>query len=132
MRFTQIKETCFYAENLVQMKHFYHGLLGLPVISEVENKLLFLRAGSSVLLCFNPKHSEAQKTPPAHYAVGKPHFAFEVVASEYEDTKSELLEKGIEISYEHIWPGGQKSAYFSDPEGNVLEIVPSGLWEGVK
>jgi catechol 2,3-dioxygenase-like lactoylglutathione lyase family enzyme len=131
VEFIQIKETCFYAEDLVQIKHFYHGVLGLPVISEVKDKLLFLRAGNSVLLCFNPKYSAAQEALPSHYATGKPHFAFEVVAHEYENTKRELSEKGVEITYEHIWPSGQKSAYFCDPEGNVLEIVPSGLWDGL-
>lgn len=131
MRFTQIKETCFYAKDLSIIKHFYHNLLGLPIITEADNKLIFFKAGSSVLLCFNPVYSKNQEVPPPHYSKGKPHFAFEVEADSYESTKIELAEKDIHIEYEHIWPSGKKSAYFSDPEGNVLEIVPAGLWEAV-
>lgn len=131
MQFIQIKETCFYAKDLLAIKQFYHDLLGLPVITEIPEKLIFFRAGTSVLLCFNPAYSKNQDTPPPHYAEGKPHFAFEVPADKYCDSKKELTQKGIKIDYEHIWPSGKKSAYFSDPEGNVLEIVPSGLWEGL-
>ena len=60
MEFTQIKETCFYSENLDTIKEFYHAKLKLPIISEVPYKLIFFRAGSSVLLCFNPKYSKDQ------------------------------------------------------------------------
>ena len=131
MQFTQIKEVCFYSKNLELIKAFYHQKLGLEIISDVANKLVFFRAGSSVLLCFNPEHSANQDVPPPHYAQGKPHFAFEVPREDYEKTKQELNGLGISIDYEHVWPSKMKSAYFSDPEGNVLEIVPSGLWEAL-
>ncbi len=131
MEFTQIKETCFYANDLLAIKAFYHEQLGLPIISEVAEKLIFFRAGSSVLLCFNPQYSAEQHVPPPHFADGRPHFAFEVEKDVYEQTKNELAAKEIPITYEHIWPSGGKSAYFEDPEGNVLEIVPSGLWDDV-
>ena len=129
MEITQIKETCFYSTQLELIKYFYHNKLELPIITEVPDKLIFFRAGSSVLLCFNPEYSENQEVPPPHYAKGKPHFAFEVKATHYEHVKEELATKQIEITYEHTWPSGKKSAYFEDPEGNVLEIVPSGLWD---
>jgi catechol 2,3-dioxygenase-like lactoylglutathione lyase family enzyme len=132
MQFTQIKETCFYSSKLSAIKHFYHEILGLPIIAEAENKLIFFRAGTSVLLCFNPEYSKHQKVPPPHYAEGNLHFAFEVEANLYEQSKIELEQKGISIEYEHLWPSGKKSAYFSDPDGNVLEIVPAGLWDRLK
>jgi hypothetical protein len=41
----------------------------------------------------------------------------------------EIRGKGIEIIDEITWPGGKKSFYFNDPEGNVLEILPEkGIW----
>jgi catechol 2,3-dioxygenase-like lactoylglutathione lyase family enzyme len=131
MQITQIKETCLYIKDLESAKIFYNGLLGLPIITHVPEKLIFFRCGRSVLLCFNPNHSKEQYVPPPHYASGKQHIAFEVEASKYESSKTELQQKGIEITYEHQWPTGKHSAYFEDPEGHVLEIVPSGLWDSL-
>ena len=129
MKVKQIKETCIYVRDLDKARDFYHELLGLSIISYVKNKHIFFRAGTSVLLCFNPEDSKHKTNPPAHYAEGKYHFAFEVAQSEYENQKEELISKGIEIIDEVAWKNGLKSSYFEDPEGNVLEIVPEGVWD---
>ncbi|MEQ8425025.1 MAG: VOC family protein [Cyclobacteriaceae bacterium] len=129
MEFKQIKETCIYFRDLEKARQFYHVLLGLEIISYVPEKHIFFRVGRSVLLCFNPDDSRNKKSPPAHFAEGKYHFAFEVALSEYEKRKQELFDKGITITEEVEWKNGLKSSYFEDPEGNVLEIVPEGVWE---
>lgn len=128
MNFTQIKEACIYAVDLDKMMVFYHQLLGLPVISYVKEKHIFFRVGRSVLLCFNPEDSKKKKSPPPHFAEGKPHLAFEVSLEEYEQTKLAVLRKGIAITAKVVWESGQESFYFEDPAGNVLEIVPQGIW----
>ena len=128
MNIRQIKETCIYYRDLEKAKNFYHTLLELPIISYVKGKHIFFRAGTSVLLCFNPDESRLKKSPPAHYAEGKYHFAFEVTREEYEKHKREILSKGISIVDHVIWETGQESFYFEDPVGNVLEIVPKGIW----
>lgn len=128
MNITQIKETCLYFHDLEKAHRFYHELLGLPVISYVHGKHIFFRAGSSVLLCFNPDDSKNKKSPPGHFAEGRYHLAFEVRSEEYETHKQELLAKGIVLTDKVIWESGQESFYFEDPEGNVLEIVPEGIW----
>jgi catechol 2,3-dioxygenase-like lactoylglutathione lyase family enzyme len=129
MNITQIKETCIYFRDLEKALAFYHGLLELPVISYVRNKHIFFRAGTSVLLCFNPDDSRHKKSPPGHFAEGKLHLAFEVFVDEYERTKQTILQKGIPIIDKVIWETGQESFYFEDPAGNVLEIVPVGIWK---
>lgn len=130
MEFLKIKETCLYVHDLEKAKGFYEGLLGLPVISYVEGKHLFFRVGQSVLLLFNPEDSREKRSPPAHYGGGKQHFAFEVSTARYASAKAELLEKGIDIIDEVTWKGGEKSFYFNDPEGNVLEVLPGkGVWD---
>jgi catechol-2,3-dioxygenase len=70
-----------------------------------------------------------EKTLPPHYAYGKQHIAFEVSKRDYLKAKSNLLEKGITITHEQEWNHKLKSFYFDDPFGNVLEIVPTGIWE---
>jgi catechol 2,3-dioxygenase-like lactoylglutathione lyase family enzyme len=129
MNIRQIKETCIYYQDLQLAKKFYHEKLGLPIISYVETKHIFFRAGSSVLLCFNPDDSRLKSSPPAHYAQGKYHFAFEVSPDEYESHKKQILNSGIVIVDTVIWKNGQESFYFEDPIGNVLEIVPEGIWD---
>ena len=76
MNIIKIKETCLYVLDLHRAKNFYHDVLGLPIIHYQENKHLFLRAGSSVLLLFNPEDSKSKTSPPAHYGGGHQHFAF--------------------------------------------------------
>ena len=129
MNFLQIKETCLYVRNLEQVRPFYEQKLGLPVISYLPGKHLFLRAGTSVLLIFNPDDSSQKQHPPAHYAHGRQHFALEVFHAEYESVKAEIIERGITITDVVKWPRGGESFYFEDPAGNVIEIVPNkNIW----
>jgi catechol 2,3-dioxygenase-like lactoylglutathione lyase family enzyme len=129
MEFLKIKETCLYVHDLGKAKNFYHGVLGLDVINYVEDKHLFLRAGESVLLIFNPEDSKNKVSPPGHFGGGRQHFAFEIRHAEYDRWKAEVEKKGIHIIDEITWKNGKKSFYFNDAEGNVLEIIPEGIWD---
>ncbi|HZY79192.1 MAG TPA: VOC family protein [Cyclobacteriaceae bacterium] len=128
MNIRQIKETCIYSKNLEAARAFYHEKLGLEVISYVKEKHIFFRAGSSVLLCFNPDDSRLKASPPPHYSTGRYHFAFEVSPGEYEQHKAEIISKGIPIVDTVVWSSGQESFYFEDGLGNIVEIVPVGIW----
>ena len=129
MKIRSIKETCLYIRDLKRAMDFYHGDLGLSVINYVPEKHLFLRAGTSVLLCFNPDDSRQKQSPPAHYAEGKQHLAFEVSQFDYFEIKQKISDR-VKIVDEVIWESGRESFYFEDPEGNVLEIVPDvGIWD---
>jgi len=130
MDFLKIKETCLYVHDLEKARAFYGDTLGLPVISYLRGKHLFLRVGSCVLLLFNPEDSRQKSSPPPHFGGGKQHFAFEVSADEYERSKKHISEKGIDVIEEITWKSGKKSFYFNDPEGNVLEVLPDeGIWD---
>ena len=130
MNFLKVKETCLYSTDLIRAKKFYGDILGLPLISYVPDKHIFFRAGSSVLLIFNPDDSRNKISPPAHAASGKLHFAFEVREEDYAQAKREIQSKGIPIIDEVTWKSGKTSFYFNDPDGNVLEILPdSGIWD---
>ncbi|MCU0356009.1 MAG: VOC family protein [Cyclobacteriaceae bacterium] len=129
MEFIKIKETCLYVRDLVRAREFYEQKLGLTLISYLEGKHAFFKAGSSMLLLFNPDDSATKKSPPAHFGEGKQHFAFEVPADRYAEAKGSIEAKNIVITDEVTWSGGMKSFYFEDPEGNVLEILPDqGIW----
>lgn len=129
MKITQIKETCLYVQNLSITKEFYNLKLDLPVISSVDNRHIFFRAGSSVLLCFNPEATKAEANLPPHFAYGFQHIAFEVGVAEYQPWLKKIENAGIEIIHLQEWKKGLQSFYFKDPDGHVLEIVPEGIWE---
>lgn len=128
-KITGIKETCLYIKDLDGAKGFYHEQLGFPIIHHEPGKHIFFRVGSSVLLCFNPEDSKNKTSPPPHFAEGNQHIAFEVDANEYESVKEEFIKSGIPLCDQVIWGSGQESFYFTDPEDNVLEIVPKGVWD---
>lgn len=129
MNFIQIKETCLYISDLDLAENFYSGIMDMVVISKSLDRHIFFRCGTSVLLCFLPEVTKKEENLPPHYAIGKQHIAFEVSKKDYLKTKSDLLEKGITITHEQEWGNKQKSFYFEDPFGHVLEIVPVGIWE---
>jgi catechol 2,3-dioxygenase-like lactoylglutathione lyase family enzyme len=128
MNFRQIKETCIYVTDLAAAREFYHGILSLPIVAEVPGKHIFFKVGPSMLLCFNPNDSRWKTSPPAHHATGPYHFAFEVAQAEYQQHSEALERKGVKIIDRLRWPNGLESLYFHDPAGNVLEIVPEGVW----
>ena len=55
MKFTKIVETCIYSSKLKEMKDFYMNKLGLDFVSEENGRHVFLKAGKSMLLIFNPE-----------------------------------------------------------------------------
>ena len=129
MEIKQIKETCLYVADLRETRKFYQEKLGLELISFEEQEHVFLKAGSSVLLCFNPEHSKAKTNLPYHYADGPIHFAFQVEKSEYEAWKQKITDANIEIEHEESWRNNLLSFYFRDPDDNCVEIVMTGMWD---
>jgi len=125
-----LKESCFYLRDLDKARSFYQDILGLPVISYVEHRHIFFRAGAAVFLCFNPDITKSEEVLPAHFAEGNQHVAFEVAnKEEYEHWKVKLRAAGISIVHEHTWKNDVYSFYFHDFEQNVIEIVMKGVWE---
>lgn len=129
MNIARIKETCLYVTDLDVTKAFYHGLLGLPVISMVPGRHVFFRAGDSVLLCFVAERTLAEKALPPHGARGVLHFAFEVPRNEYAAAMAQVQNAGITVLHEEEWDNGRRSFYFHDPDGHLAEVLEEGLWE---
>lgn len=129
MNIARIKETCIYVTDLERTKNFYTGTLGLPLISLVNGRHVFFRAGESVLLCFIAEKTEQEKELPPHGARGSVHFAFEVSKDDYPDALQKVKAAAIPVLHEHTWPNGLQSFYFDDPDKNLVEIIEEGLWE---
>lgn len=129
MNIARIKETCIYVTDLQATKQFYSYKLGLPLISLVDGRHVFFKAGSSVLLCFVADKTRNEKELPPHGAGGSVHFAFEVPRTDYDAALQKIQQEGITILHEHVWKDKLRSFYFHDPDENLVEIIEEGLWE---
>jgi catechol-2,3-dioxygenase len=132
MKINKVVETCIYSSDLESMKRFYADVLGLPLVQEEKNKLVFLQAGNSMLLIFNPARTSTgndglpthgTQTPPASI-----HFAMEIKENDYQSWKELLARNEIAVEKEVDWKGMSKSLYFRDPAGNLVELITPGEW----
>jgi catechol-2,3-dioxygenase len=118
------------------MKDFYTSILGLEFVFEEQDRSVFLKAGQSMLLIFNPNktlvsnENSATIQFPTH-GTSPPsivHFALEIDQENYDNAKQTLNEKNIKIEKEVAWEKGTNSIYFRDPAGNLVEIITPGAW----
>jgi catechol-2,3-dioxygenase len=132
MKINKVVETCIYSSDLESMKKFYVGILGLPIVQEEGEKLIFLKAGKSMLLIFNPLRTSINNEQlPTHGAMTPPssiHFAMEIEEQEYQPCKELLAAHAIAIEKEVKWNSKTKSLYFRDPAGNLVELITPGGW----
>ena len=132
MKFTKIVETSIYSSNLEEMKNFYVDYLGLEFVSEERERHIFLKAGKSMLLIFNPDNTlnDINNIFPRHGIVSPPsiiHFALEIKIEHYQEWKK-LLEKNKIMIEKVLQIGNSKSIYFRDPSGNLVELITSNAW----
>ena len=110
---------------------FYEEVLGLKVLrANHERGMVFLdSAGDCIVLM----RTETTIAPTMHRDA---HHAFIVDSDKYDAAVQELKDKGIEIILEEERATGSvvngRSAYFADPDGNVLEIVDMYAYMGAK
>ena len=132
MEINKIVEICIYSQDLASMKKFYTDVIGLPLVNEENGKFIFLKAGKSMLLIFNPDrtHINNENLPP-HGAYTPPssiHFAMEIKTNDYSEWKELLATKNIKIEKEVSWKSRSRSLYFRDPAGNLVELITPGEW----
>lgn len=131
--FGKVVETCIYSSDLEIMKNFYVDKVGLELISEEKGRQVFLRAGKSMVLIFNPDVTriEGKSIFPVHGATTPPaciHFALEIDMQDYDGLKIMLAQKNIDIEKELQFETGSRAIYFRDPVGNLVEFITKGNW----
>ena len=99
MKIKKVVETCIYSSDLQSMKNFYVGILGLSVIQEEQDRLIFLKVRKSMLLIFDPMQTRTNNgSLPVHGALTPPssiHFAMEIEEQEYHASKQLLASNKI-------------------------------------
>ena len=123
-----VLETVLYFTDQDRTEAFYSDVLGMKLMGREPGRSLFYRAGPSVFLLFHADETLRAERLPAHGARGPVHTCFQVPADVYEDWKSHLRSRGVELLQEIQWSRGGRSFYFLDPDGNVLEIANGDFW----
>lgn len=128
-----VLEAAVYAADLDAAERFYGEVLGLPRLMRAGNRHVFFRAGSTVLLVFNP--AETQKPPqngalpvPSHGATGAGHVCLSADGNDLDDWRARLEASGIAVEADFRWPNGARSLYVRDPAGNSVEFAEPRLW----
>lgn len=121
---TGVAEAVLYVQKLEPAMMFYMQVLGLKQTA-VFDDACFLQAGPhSTLILFEIDALEQRVSIiPAHGARGRGHVAFAIPPEEMDNWRVRLLEHGVEIEHEQVWPLGTHSLYFRDPDQNSIELI---------
>ena len=107
-------------EDMDLMKAFYRDLLPFPVVTESATSMSMDAGG--VLLGLRLRERDYDGRGGGSESPGV-QLAFLVSADEVEVCHRQLVDRGIEILEPTTdQPRGHRTVYFSDPEGNVLEV----------
>ncbi len=131
---SSVLEAALYVDDLDAAEHFYGVILGLDKIQRLEDRHVFFRVGSSVLLIFNPEQTKrppenAQLPVPPHGARGPGHVCLSLTREEIDQMRKHLINWNIPIEAEFEWPNTAKSLYVRDPAGNSVEFAEAWLWD---
>lgn len=132
-----ILETALYVSDLKRSAEFYRRLFGFPTLMESERIIALDVGGKSVLLLFPeggtkdpvPVPNGGGVIPPHGGSRGGYHFAFSITSEDMEAWQGRLESEGVEVESTVTWPGGAKSLYFRDPDGNLAELITPGFWK---
>ena len=129
-----ILETALYVNDLEAAERFYSQVLGLQKIFSVPGRQLVFHCQGSILLIFNPQHTERERVIindgpiPLHGTRGAGHMAFRVAKADLQTWRKHFPAVGVAIESEVSWPNGAHSIYFRDPAGNSLELATPDMW----
>jgi catechol-2,3-dioxygenase len=109
-------ELTLQARDLAELENFYTGHVGLECLAREDDRI-WLRVGRHARLgLWAPGPKEFGDEGGAHV-----HFAFSVDPGGLDALRARLEESGVGVRGPVEHPGGDRSIYFEDPEGNVVE-----------
>ena len=98
------------------MERFYAEAIGLRVLTREDDRIWLDVGGDARLGLWTPGEKEFGDEGGAHV-----HFAFRATPEGLDALRDRLVEGGTEVRGPEEHSGGDRSIYFEDPEGNVVE-----------
>lgn len=117
------------------MRAFYRDVIGLPVLAEREEGIVFFRisqgfAGhTAVLALFEPGsgrpdlHPTADAAPAAGAGSSLHHLALSVAWDEQDAAAAWLRSRGARARFQNFDWIGWRGLFTTDPDGNAVELV---------
>jgi catechol-2,3-dioxygenase len=117
MALTGFAELTLEARDLGTLERFYSETLGLALLKRDDDRV-WLAAGSEARLgLWTPGEKEFGDEGGRHV-----HFAFAAKPGTLDALAERLRSRDCDVRGPEEHPGGDRSIYFDDPEGNVVEI----------
>jgi catechol 2,3-dioxygenase-like lactoylglutathione lyase family enzyme len=120
-------EIAFRVNDLDAMQRFYAEVIGLPLMTRVQNCAFFKIADgygghTQVLALFDRSGSHGYRGLDAALSTID-HIAFEIPLADFADERKRLESLGLQVeTAEHAWVH-RRSLYVTDPDSNQVELV---------
>ncbi len=115
--FKGIEHTAIASPDPEKLAGWYVDILGFPVVHRYGGNV-FVRASDGTMLEIIP--SQGERPEAAVKSPGIRHLA--VAVDDFDGGVQDLESKGVEI-IDRVEGGGNRLAFFLDPEGNILHLI---------
>ena len=116
MSITGVVELTLQVRDLQALEAFYTDVFGLRVLKREDDRVWLAAGRRSRLGLWLPGEKEFGDEGGAHV-----HYALGVEPGTLDDIVGRLRERGVPVNGPVEHPGGDRSIYVEDPEGNVVE-----------
>jgi catechol-2,3-dioxygenase len=114
---TGFAEVTLETRDMAALEAFYTGVLGLPVLQRRDDRVWLGVGDHARLGLWSPGEKEFGDRGGRHV-----HFAFSAAPGSLDAAADALRAAGRPVRGPVEHPGGDRSVYTSDPEGNVVEL----------
>jgi catechol-2,3-dioxygenase len=112
-----IVELTLEVRDLHALEAFYADVFGLRVLKREEDRVWLAAGPSARLGLWLPGEKEFGDEGGRHV-----HYAFSAEPGSLDDLCARLKDRGVPVRGPEEHPGGDRSIYLEDPEGNVVEV----------
>jgi lactoylglutathione lyase len=117
----QVDYTVVYVRDMTAMRRFYEGVMKFRLARELSPGWIEYSIGGTTLALAS-RRGRFDDRPPPEGALSV-QLAFRVATSAVDSCAQELAAAGVAIlSPPQDQPFGHRTLFFSDPDGNVLEV----------
>ncbi len=110
-------ELTLQVRDLEVLEAFYTDVFGLSVLKRDDDRVWLAAGRDARLGLWLPGEKEYGDQGGAHV-----HFAFSVAPGTLDELAGRVRERGVACRGPEEHPGGDRSLYVEDPEGNVVEV----------